>query len=74
VFTQSLRILTLVDISQRLKLSLTIFRFKQIKNLSILIYLKHLLANHLFNSHEVMSIIKLLSHGLNLCLQATFQR
>jgi len=73
VFTQFLRILTLFDIFQYLILSLTIFPVKQLKNLSILIYFKHLRVNHLFNYDEVMSIIKLSFHVINPYLEVPFQ-
>ena len=73
VFTQSLRILTLFNIFQHLNLSLTIFPVKQLKNWSILIYFKDLRVNHLFNYHEVMTIIKLSCHVLNPYLEVTFQ-
>ena len=72
-FTQSLRILILFDKFQYLVLSLIIFPVKQLENWSILVYFKHLRVNHLFNYDEVMPIIKLSFHVINLYLQVPFQ-
>ena len=68
-----MHIVTLVDKSRHLELSLTICPAKQLKSQSIVIYFKRLPVSHLFDSHEVMSIINLSSHELNLFPEVTFE-